>query len=233
MPAAMSAPTIVSVSTFRRDEAMSDYIVRSCSPPDEVVRSLVEHTARIGDLFEMMTPVEQAGLLTLLARSMSARTVVDVGTFTGMSALSFARGLAPGGRVITCDVTTEWLAIAREHWRLAGVEERIEFRLGPAWKTLAELASEGQADIVFIDADKLSYPRYYKAAVPLLRSGGLLILDNVLLKGTVLEPEAVRDELPRMAAQTMAEVNAMAASDARLDTIMLAIADGVTIARKK
>jgi caffeoyl-CoA O-methyltransferase len=233
VPAAVSAPTIVSVSTFRLDEAMSGYIVRSCSAPDEVVRCLVECTARLGELFEMMTPVEQAGLLTLLARSMSARTVVDVGTFTGMSALSFARGLAPGGRVFTCDVTTEWLAIAREHWRLAGVEERIEFRLGPAARTLAELAGDGRADIVFVDADKMSYPRYYSAAVPLLRSGGLLILDNVLLKGTVLEPEAVPDEMARMAAQTMRDVNAMLARDARLDTVMLPIADGVTIARKK
>ncbi len=212
---------------------MSDYIVRSCSPPDEIVRSLVEHTARAGELFEMMTPVEQAGLLTLLAQSLSARTVVDIGTFTGMSALSFARGLEPGGRVITCDVTTEWLPVAQEHWRLAGVDDRIEFRLGPAWKTLAELADGARVDIIFVDADKLSYPRYYRAAVPLLRSGGLLILDNVLLKGTVLDPDAVPDELPRMAAQTMREINATLASDPRLETTMLPVADGVTIARKK
>jgi predicted O-methyltransferase YrrM len=221
------------MSTFRRDEAMSDYIVSSCTPPDPVVTSLVERTAQVGELFEMMTPVEQAGFLTLLTRSMSARTVVDVGTFTGLSALSFARGLVPGGRVITCDVTTEWLDVAREHWKRAEVEQRIEFRLGPAWKTLAELAGGERVDIVFIDADKMSYPRYYQAAVPLLRPGGLLILDNVLLKGTVLEPDAVPDEMPRMAARTMREVNATLARDNRLDTVMLPIADGVTIARKK
>ncbi|HUZ23233.1 MAG TPA: class I SAM-dependent methyltransferase [Streptosporangiaceae bacterium] len=221
------------MSTFRRDEAMSGYITSSCTPPDPVVASLVERTAEVGELFEMMTPVEQAGFLTLLTQSLGARTVVDVGTFTGLSALSFARGLAPGGRVITCDVTEEWLDIAREHWKLAGVDKRIEFRRGPAWKTLAELAGGEKVDIVFVDADKMSYPRYYQAAVPLLRPGGLLILDNVLLKGTVLQPDAVEDEMPRMAARTMAEVNVRLARDQRLDTVMLPIADGVTIARKK
>jgi predicted O-methyltransferase YrrM len=221
------------MSTFRVDAAMSDYIVGSCTPPDPVVSSLIERTAEVGELYEMLTPVEQAGLLTLLAQCLSARTVVDVGTFTGMSALCFARGLVPGGRVITCDVTEEWLDIAREHWKLAGVEDRIEFRLGPAWRTLHELASGEKADIVFIDADKLSYPRYYQAAVPLLRSGGLLILDNVLLKGTVVRPDLVEDELPRMAAETLRTVNAKLAADDRLDTVMLPISDGVTIARKK
>jgi predicted O-methyltransferase YrrM len=164
---------------------------------------------------------------------MSASVVVDVGTFTGLSALSFARGLGPGGRVITCDVTTEWLDIAREHWDRAGVGQRIEFRLGPAWRTLAELADAEQADIVFVDADKMSYLRYYRAAVPLLRPGGLLILDNVLLKGTVLDPGAVKDEMPRRAARTMREVNALVAKDTRLEAVLLPIADGVTIARKK
>ncbi|GAA2553527.1 class I SAM-dependent methyltransferase [Winogradskya consettensis] len=221
------------MSTFRRDAALSDYIVRSCTPPDPVVASLVEHTEKAGELFEMMTPVEQAGFLTLLSHCMSPRLVIDVGTFTGLSALSFARGLAPGGRVITCDVTQEWIGTAVEHWKQAGMDDRIEFRLGPAWKTLGSLAGGAQADIIFIDADKMSYPRYYQAAVPLLRSGGVLILDNVLLKGTVLRPEDVEDEMPRMAAETMRGVNAMLAADHRLQTVMLPIADGVTVARKK
>lgn len=221
------------MSTFRRDEALSRYIVQSCTAPDPVVASLVERTAQVGELFEMMTPVEQAGLLSLLAQGMSARRIVDVGTFTGMSALFFARALAPGGRVITCDVTEEWLPIARQHWERAGVADRIEFRLGPAWKTLVSLPRTEPVDIVFVDADKMSYPRYYQAAVPLLRPGGLLILDNTLLKGTVLDPDAVADEMPRMAAKTMREVNAAVARDKRLDAVMLPIADGVTIARKR
>jgi predicted O-methyltransferase YrrM len=221
------------MSTFRVDEEMSGYIVQSCTPPDAVISSLVERTVQVGELYEMMTPVEQAGFLTLIAQAISPRTVVDVGTFTGLSALCFARGLASGGRVITCDVTEEWVDIAREHWKLAGVDDRIEFRLGPAWKTLNELASGEKADIVFIDADKLSYPRYYQAAVPLLRPGGFLILDNVLLHGTVLHPELIEDEMHRRAAETMRSVNAKLAADDRLDTVMLPIADGVTLARKK
>jgi caffeoyl-CoA O-methyltransferase len=221
------------MSTFRVDEALSDYIVRSCSRPDPIVSSLVKQTAELGELYEMMVPLEQAAFLTLLAQSLSARTVVDVGTFTGLSALALARGLAPDGRVITCDVTEEWLDIAREHWRLAGVAERIEFRLGPAGRTLGELAQEAPFDMIFVDADKLSYPRYYRAAVPLLRPGGLLILDNVLLHGTVLRPELVDDELPRAAAETIRALNARVADDDRLDAVMLPISDGVTIARRR
>lgn len=221
------------MSTFRVDEALSDYIVRSCTPPDPVVTSLIKHTTEVGELYEMMVPVEQAGFLTLLTKIVSARTVIDVGTFTGLSALSFARGLAPGGKVITCDVTDEWQGIARKHWEQAGVSDRIDFRLGPAWKTLTSLTADEQADIIFVDADKMSYPRYYRAAVPLLRPGGLLVLDNVLLHGTVLNPADVPEEMPRLAAETMREVNARVAADGRLDTVMLPVSDGLTIARKK
>jgi caffeoyl-CoA O-methyltransferase len=220
------------MSTFHVDEALSAYIVASCTSPDPAVVSLIEATARVGEMSGMMVPLEQAGLLTLLAKCVSARTVVDIGTFTGMSALSFARGLAPGGRVITCDVTEEWVGIAREHWVLAGVADRIDFRLGPAWKTLQGLAG-ASVDIVFLDADKMSYPRYYEAAVPLLRPGGLLILDNVLLYGTVLDPEQAPDEMRVLNAEAMRDVNARLAHDDRLDTVMLPVSDGVTIARKK
>jgi predicted O-methyltransferase YrrM len=221
------------MSTFRLDEHTSEYIAQSCTQPGDAVSRLIERTAEIGELYEMMTPVEVAWLLTIIAQIMGARLVVDVGTFTGLSALSFARGLAPGGRVITCDVTEEWQGIARPHWELAGVADRIEFRLGPAWQTLGALAEGERADIIFIDADKLSYPRYYQAAVPLLRPGGLLILDNVLLHGSVAYPEDAEEGMARMAAETMAEVNARLARDTRLDAVMLPISDGLTIARKK
>lgn len=220
------------MSTIRLDAEMSDYLVRSCTPPDEVVTSLIKHTAELGDLSGMMTPVEQAGFMALLARVTSARTVVDIGTFTGLSALSFARGVVDGGRVITCDVSQEWLDIAREHWRRAGLADRIEFRLGPAVRTL-QLLRGTQADIVFVDADKLNYPRYVESGIGLLRPGGLLILDNVLLDGTVVHPEWAHDELRQMSAETMRSVNAAVAADDRLEAVMLPIADGLTIARRK
>ncbi len=214
------------MSTFRVDDKVSDYIVRSCTPPDEVVAGLVRRTAEVGELYEMMTPVEEAALLTLIARITGATTVVEVGTFTGLSALSFARGMPADGRVITCDVTQEWLEIAREYWQRAGVEDKIEFRLGPARKTLATLAETVRADIVFVDADKASYPHYYAGAVPLLRSGGLLILDNVLLKGTVVDPSNAGGELQQYVAEIMDSVNEQLAADDRFDTVMLSIGDG-------
>lgn len=220
------------MSTIRVDSEMSDYVVRSCTPQDDVVASLVKHTEELGDLYGLMTPIEEAAFLTLLARVTAARTVVDIGTFTGLSALSFARGVADGGRVITCDVSEEWIAIAREHWERAGVADRIEFRLGQAAQTLRSLRA-GEVDIVFVDADKLRYPQYVEAGIELLRPGGLLILDNVLLEGTVVRPEFAENDLKRMAADTMRTVNTAVAADDRVEAVMLPIADGMTIARRK
>lgn len=215
------------------NQALRGYLLNSSSPPDAVMSALVERTAAIGEPAGMMVPVEQAALLTLLTRILNARTAIDVGTFTGISALALARGLARGGRVITCDVTDEWADLALEHWERAGVADRIDFRLGSAVKTLQGLAPDTVADIVFIDADKLNYPRYHRAAVPLLRPGGLLVVDNVLLDGYVLDPELAAEGLLRSCARTMRAFNAMVAADDRLDTVMLPIADGVTIARRK
>jgi caffeoyl-CoA O-methyltransferase len=214
-------------------QALRGYLVRSSTPPDPVVRSLVERTASTGEAAGMMVPVEQAALLTMLARILSARVAIDVGTFTGISALALARGVAPDGRVITCDITDQWAELAREHWQSAGVADRIEFRLGPAGRTLDSLAPELGADIVFVDADKLNYPSYYRSAVPLLRRGGLLILDNVLLDGYVLAPELAEEKLLHRCAGTMRELNTAIAADDRLEVVMLPIADGLTIARKR
>jgi caffeoyl-CoA O-methyltransferase len=181
----------------------------------------------------MMVPVEQASLLTMLARLVKATTAVDLGTFTGLSALALARGLSPGGRVITCDVTDAWLDTALAHWRRAGMAGRIDFRLGPARRTLEGLGGGPVADLIFVDADKMNYPRYCELSVPLLRSGGLLVVDNVLLDGYVLDPELAGDSLTRACARAVREVNASLAADARLDTVMLPIADGLTLARKR
>ncbi|GGU98079.1 SAM-dependent methyltransferase [Actinomadura cremea] len=229
----MTGPAVPDVKHVPVDRATREYLLRSCSPVDPVVRDLAERTAEVGDAAGMMVPVEQAALLTLLTRLVSASSVVDVGTFTGLSALSFARGLAPGGSVVTCDVTDEWLGLAREHWRRAGVADRIEFRLGAAARTLTELAAGPAADLVFLDADKMNYPRYLGLAVPLLRPGGLLVADNVLLDGSVLDPAGAPAGLPRRAAERMREFNAALAADDRLEAVMLPIADGMTIARKR
>lgn len=229
----MSGPGLTEIKYVPVNAAVRDYLVRSSTPPDPVTGMLAERTAAVGDAAGMMVPVEQATLLTILTRLVSATTAVDVGTFTGLSALAIARGLAPGGRVITCDVTDKYADMAMEHWILAGVADRIDFRLGSAARTLRALAEGTVADIVFIDADKMNYPNYYELAVPLLRSGGLLVVDNVLLDGHVLDPELAEPGLPRRCAETLRDFNAKLAADDRLEAVMLPIADGLTIARKK
>jgi caffeoyl-CoA O-methyltransferase len=215
------------------NEAMRAYLAGSCSPFDPVLASLVAKTAALGDQAGMMVPIEQAALLTLLARAVGARVVLDVGTFTGLSALAFARGLAPDGKVITCDVSDEHAGLAREHWEMAGVGDRVEFRLGAAGRTLASLPADLGADIVFIDADKMNYPTYHALAVPLLRPGGLLIADNVFLDGYVMDPDLADDALMRGCARQVRAFNAALAADERLETVMLPIADGLTIACKR
>ncbi|BCB74056.1 class I SAM-dependent methyltransferase [Phytohabitans flavus] len=228
----MGYPMMAEVKHVPVNQAMRDYLVRSSTPPDPVLSKLAERTASIGEAAGMMVPLEQAALLTLLTRLLGVRTAVDVGTFTGLSALAIAGGLAPGGRVISCDVSDAWLDLAREHWESAGVADRIEFRRGAAHHTLAELAP-GTVDLVFVDADKMNYPKYHRLAVPLLRPGGLLLVDNVLLDGYVLDPELAAPGLPRRCAETLRAFNAMLAADDRLDAVMLPIADGLTIARKR
>ncbi|WP_426502247.1 O-methyltransferase [Dactylosporangium sp. McL0621] len=227
----MGTPGFAEVKHVPVNQAMRDYLVRSCSPPDPAVRGLAESTAKVGDAAGMAVPLEQVALLTVLTKLVSARCAVDVGTFTGLSALAMARGLVPGGRVISCDVTDRWIGLAREHWRHAGVEDRIDFRLGPAGRTLRTL-EPASADIVFVDADKMNYPTYLELAVPVLRPGGLLLADNVLLDGYVLDPELADAGLARRSAQALRTFNATLAADERLETVMLPIADGLTIARK-
>jgi caffeoyl-CoA O-methyltransferase len=213
--------------------AMREYIVCSGSPVDPVVQSLAEQTAAVGELAVMMVPEEQAALLTLLAKTARARLVLDVGTFTGLSALAFARGLAPGGRVVTCDIADTWLDTARGHWEKAGVAERIDFRLGPAEDTLRTLPADTRVDLAFLDADKHNYGRYAELILPLLRPGGLLLVDNVLFNGYVLDPECAPEGLLRDSARALRSFNAALAADPRVEAVMLPIADGLTIARKK
>ncbi len=214
------------------NQAVRDYLVRCGTAPSPAIESLVEATAAVGDAAGMMVPVEQAALLTLLTRLLAARAAVDVGTFTGLSALAIACGIQPGGRVITCDVTDTWLGLARAHWEKAGVADRIDFRLGAAARTLSTLEPES-IDLVFIDADKMNYPTYHRLAVPALRPGGLMLVDNVLLDGYVLDPHLAEPGLPRRAAETMRAFNTAVAADDRLEVMMLPIADGLTIALKK
>jgi caffeoyl-CoA O-methyltransferase len=151
-----------------------------------------------------------------------------VGTFTGYSALCLARGLSDDGRLLCCDVSEEWTAIARRYWKEAGVAHKIELRLGPALDTLRNLPRETQFDIGFIDADKLNYRHYYEEVLARLRPNGLVLFDNVLWMGQVVETAAADENTV-----SMRQLNDFLATDRRVETVMLPIADGLTLARKR
>ncbi|MEU2393135.1 O-methyltransferase [Streptomyces sp. NPDC007369] len=203
------------------------YLLAQTDPPTPVQQQLVARTRELGDVAVMQVPHEQARLLTLLARITGARRVVEVGTFTGYSTLALAEGLAPGGRVVTCDISEEWTAIAREAWQAAGVADRIDLRLGPAAHTLAALPYEAEIDLAFLDADKGGYRTYWDELVPRLRPGGLLLADNVLYGGNAARADATGNAL------AIREFNAHVRADARVESVLLPLADGLTLARKR
>jgi caffeoyl-CoA O-methyltransferase len=207
---------------------LHEYLVAHSTPLDAVQRDLIAETAALGRVADMQIAPEQAAFMTLLARILGAQTAVEVGTFTGYSALAVARGLAPGGRLLCCDVSEEWTAIARTYWDRAGVADRIELRLGPALETLRTLRTDPVVDLAFIDADKGTYPAYWDELVPRMRPGGVILVDNVLWSGRVAD-EAADDE----GTKQIREFNDKVAADARVDVVILPIADGLTMARKR
>jgi caffeoyl-CoA O-methyltransferase len=204
-----------------------DYLLAHSAPLDDVALDLIERTAALGSVQAMQVAPEQGALLTLLTRLVSARSAVEVGTFTGYSSLCIARGLAPGGRLLCCDVSEEWTDLATDAWRRAGVDDRIVLRIAPAAETLRDLATEPTIDLAFIDADKQGYRTYWDELVPRLRPGGLLLVDNVLWSGRVTDPAAGDDDTMAIRA-----FNERAASDQRVEVLMLPISDGLTVARK-
>ena len=208
-------------------EDLHSYLVAHGSPPDDLARELIDETlaALPGDA-QMQVAPEQAAFLTLLTRLVSARRAVEVGTFTGLSSLAIARGLPTDGRLTCFDISEEYTAIARRYWDRAGVDDRIELRIGPAAETLRSLATEPHLDLAFIDADKTGYPAYWAELVPRMRPGGLLVVDNVLRGGRVLAPESPAD-------RAIAAFNDDVVKDNRVDPVMLPIADGLTLARRR
>jgi caffeoyl-CoA O-methyltransferase len=205
-----------------------DYLVAHGPPLDEVQRSLIDSTAALGAISGMQIAPEQGAFMRLLTEIVGVRFAVEVGTFTGYSALSIARGLLPGGRLLCLDVSEEWTDIGRRHWELAGLADRIELRLGPAAEALRALPSDPPIDLAFIDADKGGYRTYYDEIVERLRPGGVVLLDNVLWGGAVVDPADAEADTEAIRA-----VNDHVAHDGRVDVVMLPIADGLTIARRR
>jgi caffeoyl-CoA O-methyltransferase len=219
----MSAP-----KDFRLAPALHDYLVAHGTPPDALQRELIEETRRAaGDWALMQVAPEQGAFLTLFARAIGARRAVEVGTFTGYSALCLARGLREDGQLLCCDVNEEWTAIAKRYWDKAGLAHKIELRLAPALETLRALPREPALDLAFIDADKSGYIDYYEELLARLRPGGVVLADNVLWSGNVVNP-AQND------ANTLAirRFNDHVAADRRVECVMLPISDGLTLARK-
>lgn len=204
------------------------YVVAHGTPPDQHQRALIEETEALGGIARMQIAPEQGAFMTLLARLVGARTIVEVGTFTGYSTLCLARGLADGGTVIACDVSDEWTSIGRRHWEAAGVADRIDLRIGPALDTLRALPADLVVDLAFIDADKTGYAAYADELIPRLRPGGLLLVDNVLWGGAVVDAE--RDDADTQAIRSF---NDALIGDDRVEVVLLPIADGLTLARKR
>jgi predicted O-methyltransferase YrrM len=194
---------------------------------DPVLHDLRTKTERLGDDAVMMISEEQGSFFSLLVAAIGAKTAVEIGTFTGYSSICIARGLAPGGRLFCFDVSEEWTAIAREYWVRAGVDDRIELRLGDAKKTLRQLDPALQIDFAFIDADKTGYDAYYEMVLPRVRQNGLIVFDNMLWGGR-LGAGPVSD--PGGAA--IDALNRKLASDPRVESVLLPIADGLNLCRK-
>jgi caffeoyl-CoA O-methyltransferase len=214
--------------SFLLTAELASYLVGHGSPPDPLQLALIDETAALGPIAGMQVAPEQGAFLTLLTRLVGARSAVEVGTFTGYSALCIARGLPADGHLLCCDVSEEWTAIARRSWNAAGVADRIELKIGPGAETLRALPREETIDLGFIDADKPGYPVYYEELLARLRPNGVLLVDNVLWGGRVTQADADDDNTNAIKA-----FNDMVAADDRVEAVMLPISDGLTLCRKK
>lgn len=212
------------------DEGLYDYLLNVSLREPEVLRSLREETASLPQANMQIAP-EQGQFMALLAQLMGARRYLEIGTFTGYSALMVALALPDDGKVVACDISKEWTDIARRYWEQAGMSERIHLHLRPAAQTLDRLLSDGQAgafDLAFIDADKTGYLGYYEKALELLRPGGVVMVDNTLWDGAVADAD-IHD------ADTVAlrAFNEHVRDDVRVDLSLVPVGDGLTLARKR
>ena len=219
---------MTSIRTIQINDAIGRYLEGSYAHEDDIWRDLRSETAQL-PAAGMQIGADQARLLAWLVRLIGARRALEIGTFTGASALAVARALPEDGTLVACDVSAQWTEIARRHWIKAGVRQKIDLRLAPALDTLGQLAREGQPpfDFAFIDADKEPVQEYFEKTLELLRPGGVIAVDNTLWGGAVADP-TIND------AETTAirRFNASVASDSRVDATLLTVGDGVTLIHK-
>jgi predicted O-methyltransferase YrrM len=216
--------------TLSLDDRLYEYLL-SVSLRDTALDQALRAETDALEYGVMQIAADQAQFMTLLVRLCGVRYAIEIGTFTGYSALAIARGLPPDGHLIACDVSREWTAIAQRYWQQAGLAHLIELRLAPALDTLQSLIAAGEAgrfDFAFIDADKPALPDYYEACLTLLHTGGLIAIDNVLWGGRVADP-AVQDESTR----AIRAFNRRLHQDPRVELSLLPIGDGLSLARKR
>jgi caffeoyl-CoA O-methyltransferase len=207
-------------------EELHRYVVEHGARQDQVLRELAAETEAMGDIAIMQTAPDQGALITLLVRTVGARHALELGTFTGYGAICIARGLPEDGRLLTCELSEEFAATARRWLERAGLGDRVNIAIGPALDTLRGLPEDDELDFAYIDADKPRYPVYYEETLGRLRPGGLVMLDNTLYGGGVLEPDSEN-------AAVIHGLNERIAADERVDVAMLGISDGVTLVRKR
>jgi predicted O-methyltransferase YrrM len=221
------------LSSMRRSllpHAIERYVADQITPQTALQQRLRAETAKLPN-GGMQISADQGALFALLVRTIGARRALEIGTFTGYSALAVAQALPADGKLVCCDVSEEWTNVARRYWDEAELTRKIELRLGPALDTLAALLRAGGAgsfDFAFIDADKSNYDAYYEACLKLMRPGGLIALDNMLWGGEVADPDSHDPDTDALRA-----LNAKIRDDARVDACLLTVGDGVMLARKR
>lgn len=225
-------------SEIHFSKELHEYVLSVSLRESDVLRRLREETDSDPNAI-MQIPPEQGQFMAFLVRALGAKKTIEIGTYTGYSALCVALALPDDGLVVACDINEKWANIGRRYWEEAGVSDKIQFRLGPALQTIESLIASGEAetfDFAFIDADKGNYGRYYEATLSLLRPGGIIAIDNVLLFGSVVDPNVLDADLKSRISDAdiaaIRELNEKIVKDARVDVSMLAVADGLTLVRK-
>jgi caffeoyl-CoA O-methyltransferase len=220
----------MSKKTLNLDSHLYDYLLSVSLREPDILRQLREETARFPSAMMQIAP-EQGQFMALLVQLMGATKTLEIGVFTGYSSLCVALALPPNGKIVACDVSEEYTAVARRYWEAAGVADKIDLRLAPALETLDALLAAGQVetfDFAFIDADKANYEGYYERSLQLIRPGGLIAIDNVLWSGRVADPQAQNNST-----QALRALNEKLHHDERITLSMVPIADGLTLALKR
>jgi len=220
----------MSRNTLRIDDALETYLAGTLPEEPAILSRLREETARLEDA-SMQIGRDQGRFMTLLLRSLAAKKTIEIGVFTGYSTLITALALPNAGRIVACDISREWTEIARRYWHEAGVEDKIDLRIGPAADTLGTLLSgvdAGSYDFAFIDADKQGYDGYYERCLALLRPGGLIAVDNALWGGAVADSSDDSEDT-----QAIRALNEKISRDLRVEAYLVPVGDGVHLAWKK